>query len=203
MAIGQRIYYLEVPGARLRMAPRRARGLTRPARSTQTRVVVDFPKREIRAHLFYSEADAQELLKTLRTGLPMAAMLAALKKGHDAALTQILRGQQPARLRVVHETAPAAEFMTAPAPALTGSTGHPPLRARVEGRARGPRARTEGAPGSVPGSFETAARTEVDGLTIVTTFTAPPILGHPARTAQAGTARRRRTTCGSYEPGAW
>lgn len=110
VAVGQRFYYLEIPGARVRMAPRGPNKSPRPARSSQTRVVLDFPKRQLRVFVYYSEADAQKLAEYLRKRLPISAVITALKARFDVNLPKILSGDPTSAFRIIHEAAPTEQF---------------------------------------------------------------------------------------------
>lgn len=105
VAVGQRFYYLEIPGARVRLVPRHEVPGTRPARSSQPRVVLDLLKRELRVFLYLSEADAQTLTGQLRQRAPVAALLAALR-GVFGAMFRRVAADPTAAVKIIHESAP-------------------------------------------------------------------------------------------------
>ena len=80
ITVGQRFYFLEIPGHRPRLVAG-PRGGRRTAPVTQTNVTLDFPKGELRVFLFYAEADAQSLSALLRAHSPAGVILSALKAG--------------------------------------------------------------------------------------------------------------------------
>jgi len=175
-AVGQRFYYLEVPGARVRLVPRASGRAARPARSSQARVLLDFVKRQLRVALYYGEADAQELAKQLRQKLPTTALLKLLKGRQDAHITQALAGTRGGGLRIVHEQAPTEELaapmiataMRAVGPALSEllvTSALDTLKRELETRRDG-----------FVADFERAAQADEDGVTIVLTYDAPPLL---------------------------
>ena len=112
VAVGQRFYFLEVPGARVRLASRYGMKGTRPARSSQPKVVLDFPKREIRVFLYFSETDAQKLSGQLKQKAPPASLLASLKGVYDTMVKRVSANPLGA-VKVIHEAAPT-ESMESP-----------------------------------------------------------------------------------------
>jgi len=175
-AVGQRFYYLEIPGARVRMAAPAPGKPARPARSTQVRVVLDFPKRQVRLFLFYGETQAQELVKRLRQRLPVPALLGALKAQHDVSLSRILGGEPTRAVRVIHEAAPTDELVNPLLGTALKVAGKPLsealLRSMLEVLKREILARYD----RFVAEFERAAKDEADGVTVAITFQAPPLL---------------------------
>jgi hypothetical protein len=112
VAVGQRFYHLDIPGARVKVGPRVNATGTRPARSTQPKLVLDFPKHEIRVCLFLSEADAQKLASQVRQKAPLPTLLATLKSFYDSMLKQVTDHPRSV-LRIIHESAPV-ESMESP-----------------------------------------------------------------------------------------
>jgi hypothetical protein len=100
--VGQRFYYLEVPGRRPLTVPH-APGQVRKRRPTQLRLVLDFPKNEIRVRLFLSEIRAQEVAVKLRQHAHIGAVMAQLQRYIDRGLRSSLSGAF-ARLKLVHES---------------------------------------------------------------------------------------------------
>ena len=99
--VGQRFYYLEIPGKRPLMIPGPG-GRAKGRRSTQVRLILDFPKNEIRVYLFLSEIRAQELAVKLRQhahiGMVAARLRGFIKRGLRSALTGAF-----GRLKIIHE----------------------------------------------------------------------------------------------------
>jgi len=175
-AVGQRFYYLEIPGARVRMTAPTPGKPARPARSTQIRVVLDFPKRQVRLLLFYGEAEAQELVKRFRQRLPVPALLAALKAQHDVSLGRILGGGPTRAFRVIHEAAPTEELVSPLlGPALRVAAkplSEALLRSMLEVLKREVQTRYD----RFVAEFERAVKDEADGVTLAIIFQAPPLL---------------------------
>ena len=106
LAVGERFYYLEVPGAVVRLVRTSPRAGLQPARSTHPRVAIDLLKREIRIALFFSESEAQELVAQLRRRLAPGALLSGLKARQATQLGQLMTGQGSDALRVIQAAAP-------------------------------------------------------------------------------------------------
>jgi hypothetical protein len=176
--VGQRLYYLEIPGARVRLVPA-GRGGIRPARSTTTRIVLDFPRRKLRLRLFFAEAEAQELLKALRKKLPVPSLLGALKARHEPAIERMLTDGSGGRgLRIVHAAAMLGGGDRAPAIALQRLAGRPLAALLRSAMIASLRQELETRLDSFSGSFERAAAAEADGVTVMLTFNTPPLLEH-------------------------
>lgn len=172
VAVGQRFYYLEIPGARVRMAPRGPKKGSRPARSSQTSVVLDFPKRQLRVFVYYSEADAQEFATQLRKGLPISALLTAMRAKLDLSLPKILSGDQKGGVRVIHEVMPTEQLVDKALGAVGKELAGALLKWLLEALRRELEARKD----RFVGEFERAAKAEADGVTVVVVFQAPSAL---------------------------
>ena len=105
IGVGQRFYFLEIAGARVRMAPRTGVRGTRPARSSQPRLILDLLRREIRVCLFFSEMDAQKISAQLRQKASVTSLLATIK-GMFGAMFKQLSSDPRGAVKIVHETAP-------------------------------------------------------------------------------------------------
>jgi hypothetical protein len=176
LAVGQRLYFLEIPGARVRMAPRWPSKSLRPARSSQTRLVLDFPTRQLRVFLYYSETDAQRLAQSLRKRIPTSAVIQALKAKFEVGLPQILSGGPTNAIRVIHE-AELTEQFAGPLVGNVLSLGGKHLAGMLrrwllevfkrELETRYDRFMSE---------FEQAAMADADGVTLVIVFQSSPAL---------------------------
>jgi len=120
--VGQRFYFLEIPGAKVVMRPtpaapaRRAAapgGVVTPvpapsaaatiARPSQLNVTLDFRARRIQVFEFLSDADSQSIAQKLRTSAPASAIMTALKVHLRIGLETILSGRPSRALRIVRE----------------------------------------------------------------------------------------------------
>src|SRR5207248_8327774 len=102
VSVGSRLYYLEIPSAAPRTAPPVPGAKRRPTRSSTVRIVLDFIKRDVRVALFYGEARAQQLVRRLRQGLPVSAVISLLKERHERALLEAAAGHRGSTIRVLH-----------------------------------------------------------------------------------------------------
>jgi hypothetical protein len=101
LAVGQRVFYLEIPGVAAGILPR-AGGVN---------LVADFPKNELRVSLFLAERQAQQLVQRLNAGASAGSVLGGLKElvssGVRNALSQDVRG----RVRIIHEAVDSEGFL--------------------------------------------------------------------------------------------
>lgn len=100
-AVGQRFYNLEIPGKRPLMIPEPG-GRTKARRSTKLRLVLDFPKNEIRIRLFLSEIRAQEIAVKLRQHAHIGTVASRLGRIVESGVRRALIGGF-GRLKIVHE----------------------------------------------------------------------------------------------------
>lgn len=100
IGVGQRLYRLTIPGRRLLGAPGKD-GRPRPRRSGALRLRLDCAKNEIVACLFLSEVKAQGLVVRLRRKAHAGALAVTFQRYIARRLLPLLRGQRPARLRII------------------------------------------------------------------------------------------------------
>ena len=99
--VGERFYYLEIPGKRpLTVTDLSGRVKTR--RPTQLRLILDFPKNEIRVYQFLSEIRAQETAVKLRLHAHIGMVTTRLRQLLERGLRKALAGAF-GRLKIVHE----------------------------------------------------------------------------------------------------
>jgi hypothetical protein len=99
--VGQRFYYLEIPGKRPLMIPG-SDGRVKGRRPTKVRLILDFPKNEILVYLFLSEIRAQEIAVKLRQHAHIGMVTARLRVFIERGLRSSLTGAF-GRLKIVHE----------------------------------------------------------------------------------------------------
>ncbi len=108
--VGQRLYYLEIPGKRA-LATLGSNGQRITRRSSHVRLVLDFPSDQILVHLYLSEVRAQEIAVKLRQhgniGTGLARLSQIVERGLRSALT---RGYG---LKIVHETVTPDRWLSA------------------------------------------------------------------------------------------
>lgn len=195
ITVGQRFYFLEIPGSRPRLVAG-ARGGRRAARVTQSNLTLDFPKGELRVYLFYAEADAQSVSTQLRARASAGAILTALKAGVEARISTLLSGEPTRGVRVVHEAVPTEQFRSPVIGAGLKVVGRPLgsvlLRWLLETLKREIEQRRD----QFAASFNRAASNEADGVTVAVTFRQPSFLA-PLRRLLAGGSPAAAATMGA------
>jgi hypothetical protein len=103
LTVGQRLYYLEVEGARSAPPPAIAGGTQAAVRrSSEVNVTLDFPKDEFRVFVYLSEADAQDIATKLRNK-DVTAVLVAAKKIYEAGVATALSGDIRRHVKILSE----------------------------------------------------------------------------------------------------
>ncbi|MFZ5519149.1 MAG: hypothetical protein ACOY90_21135 [Candidatus Zhuqueibacterota bacterium] len=102
IAEGQRFYYLEIPGKRPLTIPGPA-GRVNMRRATKVRLILDFPKNEVRVYLFLSEIRSQEVAVKLRQHAHIGTVTARLRRYIERGLHKAIKGSY-GRLKVIHES---------------------------------------------------------------------------------------------------
>jgi hypothetical protein len=100
LAVGQRVYFLELPGLPARPL----------ARASGVDAVADFPKNELRLAVFLAERHAQSLAQRLSGGASLGAALAALKPVISEGIRKALSGNVRGRVRIIHEAVDSEGF---------------------------------------------------------------------------------------------
>jgi hypothetical protein len=177
VGVGQRLYRLRTPGMRLLTAVGKD-GKPHPRRLGGLRVTLDCVKNEARICIFLSEVKAQRLAVRLRRQSHPGAVAAGFQRYVERRLAPILRGDRPARVRIVQPG-------LAPGDSLGGALKRLPadvtgmLTAKLQEYLVG--AFAEFAKGQAQ-QFTTAAEDTADGITL--TFT----IAQPAGLEQIGKA---------------
>jgi hypothetical protein len=165
---GQRYFYLEIPG-RARLGVPAGRGQHQRRRRTGLKLVLDFPKNEVRASFFLGERRAQEMAVKLRqrshTGAIVARLATVVQRGVRSALA---RGQR--QLTVIHEGVRAGRTGGTPfervPPAFTRLFERRLEEWILKGLAAQLKSRGE--------DFTQAANDTADGVTVTVTIPNPP-----------------------------
>jgi len=100
-AVGQRFYYLEIPGAHPQMMPT-PEGETVARHASEVNVVIDFPANQLRTFVFLSEADAQSIAVKLRRRAPIGMVIAQLHSIFSPKLKVVLSGQFAGHVKIIH-----------------------------------------------------------------------------------------------------
>jgi len=101
---GERFYYLEVPGARPQVSPSNGSPPTL-RQSSDLRLELDFARRQVRAYLYLSESDAQEMAVRLRQGTSPGGVMAGLNALLDTTLRDIFTHGLFSKVKVNHRIA--------------------------------------------------------------------------------------------------
>ncbi|NJM65717.1 MAG: hypothetical protein HC851_08620 [Acaryochloris sp. RU_4_1] len=99
-AVGQRLYYLEIPEARSQAVPT-PEGAPKPRRIRQVHVRLNFPGDQIQVNVFLSEAVAQAIAADLR-GRAIAKAISRVRSVFEARLKTILSGKHQSHLKIIH-----------------------------------------------------------------------------------------------------
>jgi hypothetical protein len=166
---GQRFYYLNIPGKKpvLRRDRHRRVRLQRPG---GLKVVLDFPKRQIRVGLHVSEKKSQGLMVKLRQKGHASGVLGILRNLLDGGLLTALKRGGRGRLKIIHET-------VAPEEAFGGALKRIPsmILKRVQSLLREwlLKGLMEFLKKQAP-RFVAAAEAPEDGVTVIATISNPP-----------------------------
>lgn len=98
---GQRVYYLEIPGARYQMLPAGG-SASLPRLASQIRAEMDFPREQIRLFVFLSEAESQEIASFVRRGAPLGAAMVRIHPLLREDLRTVFLGQRADAITFVH-----------------------------------------------------------------------------------------------------
>jgi len=181
IAIGQRFYFIEIPGVSPRPLPPIQRRTSTGAitstgvggRQSQTRLILDFPRGQIRLFIYYGDADAQKLKELLRTKSP-GAISALLTPGLDVSLRTIFSGNAPKQLQVIHEAVPTQQAIPSMVLMVLRIAGEKIVEWLVEWALKALRAEIEKKYDQFVERFRKAADDPADGVTIRIIFQGPP-----------------------------
>lgn len=164
---GQRFYYLEVAGKKPLTTPGPA-GRAKKRRPTRVRLILDFPKNEIRVYLFLGEIRAQEIAVKLRQHTHVGAVAARLGRIMERGLRRAFSGGF-GRLKILHEAVTPGKGSSAlrRLPSLVSQVLMGRLQEWIlKGLADHLKQRAE--------EFIKAAEDTADGVTVVITLGNPP-----------------------------
>jgi hypothetical protein len=99
-AVGQRLYYLEIPEARPQAVPT-AGGAPKPRRIRQVHIRLNFPRDQIQVKVFLSEAVAQAIAVDLRKQA-IAKAISQMRSVYEPRLTTILSGKHQSHSKIIH-----------------------------------------------------------------------------------------------------
>jgi hypothetical protein len=102
-AVGQRLYYLEIPEARPQVVPVPG-GSPKARRIRQVNVRFNFPRDQIQVNVFLSEAVAQAIAVKLRQRASIGTVMPHLSAVFEPRLKKILTGKHHSHLKTIHGT---------------------------------------------------------------------------------------------------
>lgn len=132
IAVGQRFYFLEIPGAQMIQArpmlnnENKIGGINyeQPIRTSEINVSLDFSEKQITIFNYFSEASSSELAMQLRSGKSASAIIGLVEKSLRDGLSEVLSGTVPLNLVIKRETQASEKYIESLYPSLKtmGST---------------------------------------------------------------------------------
>lgn len=108
--VGQRFYFLEIPGAKVQIVPSAGSSQRTPLRkNSQVNLTFDFLKNQIRVYIFISETNAQDIATKLRKNYPASAVVKLVRSIYEAGIRTAFSGDYARRVRFIHESVPLEE----------------------------------------------------------------------------------------------
>lgn len=105
IGVGQRFYYLQIPGAQLRMA--------QMMRSCGLKLILDFSQQQIRVSLFLSESTAQSIAIKLRQQMSVGSVMAVVQSNLVASLKNVLSADCGGNVKIIHPAIPPQQIRSA------------------------------------------------------------------------------------------
>jgi hypothetical protein len=170
--IGERLYYLEIAGARPQVTPTEAGRPPAARRTSEVNLALDFPRNQIRVYIFLSEAASQEISTMLRQRAPVGAVHSRLKAEYGRDLKAALSGKINRHVKVVHEAVLPEQFFGL---GRAINRVHPRLLQRLRKKLHWwLRQRLAEYLQQQTQTFVAATEATADGVTLEVTFTSPP-----------------------------
>lgn len=112
-AVGQRLYYLEIPGIHPKVMAT-PEGETLTQRESEVSIIFDFPSNQLRTAIFLSEADAQIIAMRLRQKSPLGTIVTFLHSVLEPKLKTVLSGKYSGHVKIISGALPP-EYARGPA----------------------------------------------------------------------------------------
>lgn len=167
-AIGQRLYYLEIPEARLQAVPTLG-SAPKPRRIRQVHIRLNFPRDQIQVNLFLSEAVAQAVGVDLR-GRAIAKAISRIQSVLASRLKTIVSGKHQSHLKIIHGKVSPEESRGHKLRSLPSTLREKLNRLLMEWIGQSLSTYLQ----QKPQDFIAATENPADGVTIKVTFTNPP-----------------------------
>ena len=111
MFVGQRLYALEMPAARPQTIPG-PNGKVIVRQPGTLSLTLDFPRNQIRLFIFFSETEAQQIAAKIRERARLGLVWRLMRRKVRKRLARAF--STPDRIKVIHETVPAAAAEPSP-----------------------------------------------------------------------------------------
>jgi len=112
IGVGQRFYYLEIPGAQLRALPPTASAV-QLTHIDALRLILDFSTQQIRASIFLSESNTQDIAIKLRKKMPIGSVMTLVQSTLMAGLKNDLLRDKGGNVNIIHPAIPPQRTRTA------------------------------------------------------------------------------------------
>ena len=112
IGVGQRFYYLEIPGAQLRMLPM-AGTAVQMTHIGGLKLILDFSQQQIRASLYLSESNAQDIAIKLRQKMPVGSVMTVVQSTLVAGLKNVLSADCGGNVKIIHPAIPPQQTRSA------------------------------------------------------------------------------------------
>jgi len=169
VAVGQRLYYLEIAGAHPVSVPPGSVGAGAVRRTSDVNVALDFRKDEFRVFVYLSETDTQEIAAKIRSR-DLTAVLVLAKRVYESGVRVALGGDIKRHVKILSETPPQEQLFGFDLKQLAAGVKERVIKEVVNwvGQALAEYLKT-GA-----GEFVAAADNPADGVTMVVHILNPP-----------------------------
>jgi hypothetical protein len=180
-AVGQRLYYLEIPEARPQMVPV-AGGAPKARRTRQLNIRFDFPRDQIKIYLFLSETVAQAIAVKLRQKASIGTVMPHLSAIYEPRLKKIMTGKHHSHLKTIHGKVPPKRSRGRILSRLPQAVREWLIKNMIEWLGKNLTTYLQ----QKSPDFITATENPADGVTLKIVFTNPPGLAHLRKILRGG-----------------
>jgi hypothetical protein len=172
-AVGQRLYYLEIPEARPQVVPVSG-GAPKARRIRQLHIRFDFPRDQIKVNLFLSEAVAQAIAVKLRQKASIGTVMPHLSAIYEPRLKKIMTGKHHSHMKTIHGKVPPKGSRGRILSRLPQAVREWFIKNMIEWLGKNLTTYLQ----QKSPDFITATENPADGVTLKIVFTNPPGLSH-------------------------
>ncbi len=112
IGVGQRFYYLEIPGVQLRRATTAGTSVHIIPRCG-LKLILDFSQQQIRVSLFFRESHAQNIAVKLRQQMSVGAVMTVVQSILVAGLKNVLSADGGGNVKIIHAAIPPQQIRSA------------------------------------------------------------------------------------------